>query len=91
VASNCDPLTPALLRLIPNPDPMKAFPVSNEGVDESDGVVVFKADVTHVPRDSWILLEIQSETVAGWLVANFENNTDIVDEGFALGKSLDLV
>ena len=42
---SCSPLVPKTLKLIPHPLPNSAFPVPDEGVDESEGVALFEADV----------------------------------------------
>ena len=39
----CEELHPSSLKLIPNPSPEKPFPVPHEGIDESEGVVIFNA------------------------------------------------
>jgi glycosylphosphatidylinositol deacylase len=39
----CEELHPSSLKMIPNPSPGKPFPVPHEGVDESEGAVVFEA------------------------------------------------
>lgn len=78
----CELVEPSLLRLIPNPDADKTFPVPHEGVDESDGVVLFTAHLR--PRhdefsDEWIQVEVQSDTTKGWAVAKIEEVDALVN------------
>lgn len=73
---HCEPLRPSVLQLVPNPDPLKDFPVPHEGVDESDGVVAFKADISQLSSDEWILLEVESKANSGWLTASIEYAND---------------
>ncbi|OCB84491.1 PGAP1-domain-containing protein [Sanghuangporus baumii] len=78
----CELIAPSSLRLIPNPDSGKSFPVPHEGVDEPDGVVVFTAQLP--PRhnefpEEWIQIEVQSDTNKGWAVATIENEHSLAN------------
>ncbi|KAL5488183.1 BST1 [Sanghuangporus weigelae] len=78
----CELIEPSSLRLIPNPDSEKPFPVPREGVDESDGVVVFMAQLP--PRHNefpgeWIQIEVQSDTNKGWAVVTIENEHSLAN------------
>lgn len=75
-ANHCEPLLPSVLRLIPNPRNSKNFSVATEGVDESDGVVVFRADVSHLDEGAWILLEVKGDASPGWLAAAVEEDIE---------------
>jgi hypothetical protein len=70
----CNPLQPSSLRLIPNPVPGKPFPVPDEGSDESEGVVLYEADVP-VPDEEtgkrWLGVRLADADGSGWVVGGF--------------------
>ncbi|KAJ8698746.1 GPI inositol deacylase [Pleurotus ostreatus] len=70
----CSPLKPTMLKLVPNPLPGKPFPVPQRGADESEGVVLFEADIAADKRhneDQWIGFQIDGADGHGWVVAGF--------------------
>ncbi|GAW00800.1 PGAP1-domain-containing protein [Lentinula edodes] len=72
----------ALHKLIPNPIPGHTFPVPQQGTDESEGVVVFEADV--IPeRNSdaqWIAVNVERAAGEGWLVGGFVSADQVFDD-----------
>ncbi|KAI0960310.1 hypothetical protein AcW1_004856 [Taiwanofungus camphoratus] len=71
--SKCSPLAPTALKLIPEPVRGTPFPVPDEGADESEGVVVFEADV-HVPpgvEQAYVAVQLSGGDGRGWIVAGF--------------------
>ncbi|KAI9000694.1 GPI-inositol-deacylase [Trametes punicea] len=66
----CSPLTPSTLNLIPSPIPGAPFPVPNEGTDESEGVVLYEADVPLTPG-SHIAVKIENGDGRGWVFGGF--------------------
>jgi hypothetical protein len=74
---SCTTLSPDALKLIPNPIPGKPFPVPDEGSDESEGVVVFEADVQPSDRDyMWVAVHIEAANGAGWIIGGFAPSQD---------------
>lgn len=65
----CHALQPTSVRLIPNPQPGKPFPVPDEGSDESDGVVVFEAELP--PGCSSVAVRTEYGDGRGWVVGGF--------------------
>ena len=71
---NCHPLRPTLLRLIPNPVSGHPFPNPGEGSDESEGVVVYEAEVTSIPEgDHWLGVQIKNGDGRGWIIGGFSH------------------
>ncbi|KAK2465990.1 hypothetical protein APHAL10511_001631 [Amanita phalloides] len=69
---DCNSLKPTTLRLIPNPIPGQAFPFPGEGSDESDGVVVYEADVANFSTaDGMVGIKIENGDGRGWVVGGF--------------------
>ncbi|KAF8827163.1 hypothetical protein HHX47_DHR5000989 [Lentinula edodes] len=79
---DCKTLHPLVHKLIPNPIPGHTFPVPQQGTDESEGVVVFDADV--IPeRNSdaqWIAVNIERAAGEGWLVGGFVSADQVFDD-----------
>jgi glycosylphosphatidylinositol deacylase len=86
----CTPLTPTTLKLLPSPIPGKPFPVPDEGSDESEGVVLFEAQV---PRrvEGWVGVSVDAGgDGGGWVVGGFDGRRDVGSEIGLLGRwSLD--
>ncbi|KIJ56766.1 hypothetical protein M422DRAFT_197939 [Sphaerobolus stellatus SS14] len=81
--ANCKPLQPDTLRLLPNPVWGQRFPVDEEGVDESDGVIHFEASIqrqaTHEPE--WISVQVSGKPdPRSWIVGGIENVHDVILE-----------
>jgi hypothetical protein len=86
VAPLCTTFRPSVLKLIPNPAPGKPFPVPDEGSDESEGVVLFEADIQ--PSDSedmWVAVHIENANSVGWVVGGFTTSQD--DGSLVINKS----
>ncbi|KAL1738629.1 PGAP1-like protein-domain-containing protein, partial [Schizophyllum fasciatum] len=78
--SSCTSLPPATLKLIPNPVPGKSFPVPNEGTDESEGVVLFEAEVDVDERAArWIAVSVQHADGRGWVVGGWVHDEPVTD------------
>ncbi|KAL0950184.1 hypothetical protein HGRIS_010177 [Hohenbuehelia grisea] len=89
---DCRSLPPVVLKLIPNPVPGKTFPVPHEGTDESEGVVLFEADIPGAQKsdqgDRYVSVTIESADGRGWVVGGFktvEMRDTIGTLGLALG------
>ena len=65
----CRPLSPNVLKLIPNPVPGKEFPVPGEGSDESEGVVLLEADIQPAEEVESIAIKLEGADGRGWIVA----------------------
>lgn len=89
----CAILPPTVLKLIPNPMPGKPFPVPDEGSDESEGIVVFEADIPPPNSgDAWLAVHIEGASGSGWVVAGFTSqNTAVRRDIGALGIFLTLL
>lgn len=66
----CSPLVPTTHKLIPSPIPDSPFPVPDEGTDESEGVVLFEADIPFV-SGSYVAVRIEDGDKHGWVFAGF--------------------
>ncbi|KIK96129.1 hypothetical protein PAXRUDRAFT_139136 [Paxillus rubicundulus Ve08.2h10] len=81
----CIPLIPTTLKLLPSPIPGKPFPAPDEGSDESEGVVLFEAQV---PRGvgGWVGVSVDAgEDGGGWVVGGFDRRRDVESEIGLLG------
>ena len=65
LSPTCEELHPPSLKLIPEPSPEKPFPVPHEGVDESEGAVVFEA-----------ILPGRNGCEHRWVAISYSNNED---------------
>ena len=72
----CEELHPSSLKLIPNPSLEKPFPVPHEGVDESEGVVVFEAVLSERKGDEhrWVAVAYSTNEARGWILGDFVEN-----------------
>ncbi|KAG6813426.1 hypothetical protein H0H92_011123 [Tricholoma furcatifolium] len=68
----CASLPPSLLKLVPNPRHGRKFPLPDEGADESEGTVVFEADIPAVGGDNpprrWLGIQTRDGNGRGWVV-----------------------
>jgi GPI inositol-deacylase len=68
----CEEWHPTALKLIPNPSPEKPFPAPHEGVDESEGVVVFEAALPeHSNKHRWVAVVYTANEERGWILGDF--------------------
>lgn len=68
----CKPAAPRDVRLIPNPPIHASFPLPGEGVDESDGVVVWEGEAPE-QHDAYFAVTLTSTGGSGpWLTAALE-------------------
>lgn len=75
----CEEWHPTALKLIPNPSPEKPFPVPHEGVDESEGVVVFEAALPErSDHHRWVAIAYTSNGERGWILGDFIQDKPIV-------------
>ncbi|KAI0279424.1 PGAP1-like protein-domain-containing protein, partial [Russula aff. rugulosa BPL654] len=77
----CEEWHPTSLKLIPNASPERLFPVPHEGVDESEGVVVFEASLPE--RDDkhrWVAVAYTTNEERGWIVSDFVQDERILSE-----------
>lgn len=84
---SCSPLPPATLRMLPSPIPGKPFPVPGEGTDESEGVVLFEADVPPKGVDD-VVVKVEDADGRGWLVASIVEETAVSSDGSIFGERL---
>ncbi|KAF7970245.1 hypothetical protein HWV62_24492 [Athelia sp. TMB] len=88
----CNSVSPAALKLIPNPTPGKPFPVPDEGFDESEGVVAFEADIQPSSSyDVWASVHIESAGKTGWIAGGFVADNVIVHDASALAPFIRIV
>jgi glycosylphosphatidylinositol deacylase len=72
VSPTCKELHPSSLKLIPNPSPEKPFPVPHEGVDESEGVVLFEAPLPgRNCEHHWVAVAYSTNKEGGWILGGF--------------------
>ena len=64
---SCKILSPSSLKLIPNPVSGKPFPLPDEGCDESEGVVVFEANIVGL-RNAWVAVQMEGGDGSGWVI-----------------------
>ncbi|KAI9064870.1 GPI-inositol-deacylase [Trametes sanguinea] len=72
----CSTLPPSTLKLIPNPVPGAPFPVPDEGTDESEGVVLYEADL--VTAGSRVAVKIEDGDGRGWVFGQFVPSEPVV-------------
>ncbi|KAI0722323.1 PGAP1-domain-containing protein [Cerioporus squamosus] len=78
---SCTPLDPTTLKLIPSPIPGLPFPVPDEGSDESEGVVLYEADVA-LKAGSLVAVTIENGDRRGWIFGGFAESEPLkVDIG----------
>ena len=74
----CEEWHPTNLKLIPNSSPERPFPVPHEGVDESEGVVVFEAVLPeHDHQHRWVAITYSTDEERGWILGDFVNDRPI--------------
>ncbi|KAJ7228247.1 PGAP1-like protein-domain-containing protein [Mycena pura] len=81
-ALHCSALRPSVQKLLPSPVPGRPFPVPQEGSDESEGVVLFEAEIT---TDTWarlIVVQTENGQGEGWILGGF-----VADQPFVSGIS----
>jgi len=76
---NCTPQIPVTLKSIPQPIPGQPFPrprlqsdPTSGGTDESDGVVLYEAEVTQ-QHGKWVGIEVANGNGEGWIIAEFNH------------------
>ena len=85
----CEEWHPATLKLIPNSSPERLFPAPHEGVDESEGVVVFEAALPESDgKHRWVAVAYTTNEERGWIVGDFIQDEPIVSELTVHGMSL---
>ena len=84
----CPRLQPTTLKLVPEPVPGRPFPVPNEGSDQSEGVVVFAAEVpaSSPEQDQYVAVTIEGADGRGWVAAAFVSDERIVDDVGVFGE-----
>ncbi|KZT05617.1 PGAP1-domain-containing protein [Laetiporus sulphureus 93-53] len=77
----CTNLSPTVLKLVPEPIAGMSFPVPDEGTDESEGVVVFAADVEAGREEqSYVAVHVEGADGRGWIVAGFSSADVVVSD-----------
>ncbi|TFY70018.1 hypothetical protein EVG20_g2909 [Dentipellis fragilis] len=83
--ASCASLRPDKLRLLPGTHPGRPFPLPNEGIDESDGVVLFEADLL-LPEGQgeatgqWVAVSLTGADGHGWILGGFVDPQPITNE-----------
>ncbi|TFK55658.1 PGAP1-domain-containing protein [Heliocybe sulcata] len=77
--TKCAVLEPASLKLIPNPPLSRPFPLPDEGTDESEGIVMFSAELP-TTGENHVAVRVEEADGTGWLVAAVEDTTEIVNQ-----------
>lgn len=75
---SCDIIVPSVLKLLPDLGPDRPAPPALEGIDESEGVVHFAADVLDVEDGQdqrWIAVDVQGADGRGWLMGGFVDDS----------------
>ncbi|OBZ70020.1 GPI inositol-deacylase [Grifola frondosa] len=80
----CTSLEPTVLKLIPAPVVGQPFPVPNEGTDESEGIVLFEAEVS-VDLEAHVAVSVNGVDGRGWVVGGFVPEDAIVVDVSTLG------
>jgi GPI inositol-deacylase len=87
----CNPLQPSSLRLIPNPVPGKPFPVPDEGSDESEGVVLYEADIPVFHDEGtgnrWLGVRLADADGRGWVVGGFSPAGSVINSASTMCES----
>lgn len=89
-STDCSPLAPTVLKLIPNPIPGQPFPLPGEGTDESEGVVVFEAVVPATRGDDTaVVVQIDGANgdKHGWVVGGWAEKTSVKNDISTAGLS----
>ncbi|KAJ7682382.1 PGAP1-like protein-domain-containing protein [Mycena polygramma] len=72
----------SVLKLIPSPIPERPFPIPKEGSDESEGIVLYEAEVPSGSASKWIAVRMENGEGAGWITGGF-----VVEEPFSSSVS----
>ncbi|KAF8609615.1 PGAP1-domain-containing protein [Ceratobasidium sp. AG-I] len=83
----CKPVVPKAIRLIPNPPIHASFPLPGEGVDESDGVVVWEGEAPEA-HGAFAVTVASTGDSGPWLTATLEPSDSaevIVYQSSAIG------
>ncbi|KAK7054117.1 GPI inositol-deacylase [Favolaschia claudopus] len=78
----CSSLRPDVLKLMPSPILGRPFPIPSEGSDESEGLVLFEADISATESLKWVGVKMDGGESAGWIMGGF-----VMDEPFVSGVS----
>ncbi len=88
VNTECEPLAPSVLRLVPSPIPGKTFPIAGEGSDESEGVVLFEVELSSTRRQGrWIAVQLDRAEGVGWVVAHTATESTATHPVSTTGKN----
>ena len=82
LSPTCEELHPSSLKLIPEPSPEKPFLVPHEGVDESDGVVVFEAILPRCNggENHWVAISYPTNENRGQILGGLVKNEPTVGQ-----------
>lgn len=76
----CPPVRPSTLKLFPTPVANQPFPVPHSGSDESEGVVLFEAELDELEQETThIAVKIENGDGRGWVIADFGYEKDEVE------------
>jgi GPI inositol-deacylase len=75
----CERWHPTTLKLIPNASPERPFPVPHEGVDKSEGVVVFGATLPERNNEHrWVTIAYSTSEEHWWISGGFVEDKPVV-------------
>ncbi|PSR93817.1 hypothetical protein PHLCEN_2v4712 [Hermanssonia centrifuga] len=80
----CTRMIPSSLKLVPSPILGRPFPVPDEGSDESEGVVVFEADM-EVTGDMRVAVKVEGADGRGWIVGGFVQQEALFNNANSVG------
>jgi len=86
-SARCVPLEPTTLRLLPSPRSGQPFPIPEEGSDESEGVVLFGAEIPP-GAEGWVGISIDAgEQAGGWVVGGFDTREILISNVGLAGRA----
>jgi hypothetical protein len=72
-------LRPTVLKLMPSPVSGRPFPVPKEGADESEGIVLFEADIPRGGTHEWVGVRVENGEGEGWIVGGFVPDEPLIN------------
>ncbi|KAG9105118.1 GPI inositol deacylase [Ceratobasidium sp. 392] len=82
----CRPAITTHVRLVPNPTAHEPFPVPGEGVDESEGVVVWEGALADAHYGYFAVTIKSTGDVGSWLIVNLDSTGAVDDVKYDTSK-----
>lgn len=94
-APKCNSLEPSAVRLVPNPPHGRSFPMAGEGSDESEGVVLYEANIS-ITKDGasgqrWVGVQVEDADGRGWVVGGFNQESAVSSDASLLRKDTRMI